>query len=665
MERMVLLEETEEKKETEKAGKTGKFEKAEGGWETLLWKSLLSVFVTMSMVSAVLNFLSMDGASSVLACGSGTVGVLGCGLLSMNKRTRSASFLFPVAAAALAVVFFGPGSVLRGAGGWVNSLIGWWNVRYEDAAAMFYASPVFPRDLLAFGIVAALLLGSIVWRLLGSRNFWGILCIMVVFLGLMAVLGRTSSMVLGGIFTAILGTWSFCVRGSSGRRQAVWLSGLGFSLFLAAFVFQSGTIGTIDQWREDLKKGTEVLRFGEDSLPDGELFRAHRMLEGNKPTLTVTTEQVKSLYLRGFTGGSYRNGIWTPLPKSAYGGNQAGMLDWLSGQGFHAGAQYAEYVMAGQEEMEVNRLRIENTGAVRSRIYLPYGAVEPSDLGISEKRDEGFCSSALFGERQYTCEERSDGLPSEILHAKDWVQQPETEAERSYSQAEEVYRSFVYQYYMETDEGLAPLIHNLFWSGDEVPEINSVYAAADRIRKVLQRTAALEDSENSAKEADNGESEGNKEGQAQRSPENLVLLVLGAMTAVLLLLGGSFGFLEVRRLWCFHRNEKRYGDGSEEDQFYILWRNIEAVLGTYGLEVQLGWRTQETDREVCRLFPAVPEGTYQRVSGLAERFYYGGEAPRAHELRLIESFVRKLYEKEQGGSVWKRLKLRYGRRFIS
>ena len=39
------------------------------------------------------------------------------------------------------------------------------------------------------------------------------------------------------------------------------------------------------------------------------------------------------MYLRGFVGGCYEEGIWTPLKNSAFGGENAGMMGWLKKQG--------------------------------------------------------------------------------------------------------------------------------------------------------------------------------------------------------------------------------------------------------------------------------------------------------------------------------------------
>ena len=76
-----------------------------------------------------------------------------------------------------------------------------------------------------------------------------------------------------------------------------------------------------------------VLRCGRDTLPQGELSQANLLHESSGTMLNIHTEQEKSAYLRGFTGGKYENGTWKPVPDAAYGGENIGMLDWLADTG--------------------------------------------------------------------------------------------------------------------------------------------------------------------------------------------------------------------------------------------------------------------------------------------------------------------------------------------
>ena len=45
--------------------------------------------------------------------------------------------------------------------------------------------------------------------------------------------------------------------------------------------------------------------------------------------LKLKTEQQKTLYLRGFVGSVYEDGVWEEPADAVYGGENAGMLGWL------------------------------------------------------------------------------------------------------------------------------------------------------------------------------------------------------------------------------------------------------------------------------------------------------------------------------------------------
>ena len=74
-------------------------------------------------------------------------------------------------------------------------------------------------------------------------------------------------------------------------------------------------------------------------------MEAAQLLTGDAPALTVTTQQLKTFYLRGYTGSRYEAGRWLPLQKAAYAGKQEGMLAWLEAENFPVAAQAAAALM--------------------------------------------------------------------------------------------------------------------------------------------------------------------------------------------------------------------------------------------------------------------------------------------------------------------------------
>ena len=228
-----------------------------------------------------------------------------------------------------------------------------------------------------------------------------------------------------------------------------------------------------------------VLRYGRDTLPQGELSQANLLHKSSETMLNVHTEQEKSVYLRGFTGGKYENGTWKPLPDAAYGGENIGMLDWLQTQGFDPFTQSAAYYRLTDDAPEANTVEVSVQNASRDAVYAPASMEKITDGAVHERRDALLKGRGLFGTRNYTVTEVSGTRPSELMVAESWVSSPQTEEQTAYAEAESVYRSFVYDAYTAADEKLLPVLNRLFGQ-DYDDEKDGVYSALSRIREVLK-----------------------------------------------------------------------------------------------------------------------------------------------------------------------------------
>lgn len=228
-----------------------------------------------------------------------------------------------------------------------------------------------------------------------------------------------------------------------------------------------------------------VLRCGRDTLLQGELSQANLLHESSETMLNVHTEQEKSVYLRGFTGGKYENGTWKPLPDAAYGGENIGMLDRLQTQGLDPFTQSAAYYRLTGDASEANTVEVSVQNASRDAVYAPASMEKVTDGDVHERRDALLKGRGLFGTRNYTVTEVSGTRPSELMVAESWVSSPQTEEQTAYAEAESVYRSFVYDAYTAADENLLPVLNRLFWQ-DYDDENDGVYSALSRIREVLK-----------------------------------------------------------------------------------------------------------------------------------------------------------------------------------
>ena len=140
--------------------------------------------------------------------------------------------------------------------------------------------------------------------------------------------------------------------------------------------------------REKAKQGMEDLRYGENPLPEGNVWQAAEMNDGDEERLEVTSRVVKNLYLTGFTGADYENGQWTPLSKSAFGDSRSGMLKWLNGQKFYVNHSYGRYNQVDEnKKMLINQITIQNRGADREELFVPNSMIDLEGTSYREVRD--------------------------------------------------------------------------------------------------------------------------------------------------------------------------------------------------------------------------------------------------------------------------------------
>ena len=141
------------------------------------------------------------------------------------------------------------------------------------------------------------------------------------------------------------------------------------------------------------------VRYGRDTLPEGDLLRACEMEDGTKVTLRIQTDHIKNMYFQGFTGAVYRNGQWKSLKNNIYAGERRGFLRWMNEQGVDPNAQYVAYQQAGdhlvandpdETEIEKNVVSVRNEGASRKYVYTPYSAEKPNGDKIVSRQDSGY-----------------------------------------------------------------------------------------------------------------------------------------------------------------------------------------------------------------------------------------------------------------------------------
>lgn len=374
----------------------------------------------------------------------------------------------------------------KGTLAWINMMIGQWNTVNEGGLALF-SIQASTKDAIVFSQILMLAVTEISWILSVKRHlilgnlfgfFWLILQLFC---------GNLNPVACGFLFTALCGLWISDREMNVTRNRAVWTVGI-LVVFCIFGKFVSGKeIPAVNDFREAVQDEIHRFRYGEDTLPEGNLYQASELKVNSEEMLKVQTEQVKNLYLRGFVGSVYKEGIWEEPADSVYGGENTGMLKWLSKKSFDPLTQAADYYSCCDEEEqpEKNSIQIQVTGASRYYVYTPATLENVSGGRISEEKDLRLYSRRFRGDRNYTLEETSGTRPSELMVADPWVAAPENADQEKYNEAEAVYRAFVYSTYLDVDSQTRELIQKMFWD-DYKSDSDGIYSAICRIRDVLK-----------------------------------------------------------------------------------------------------------------------------------------------------------------------------------
>lgn len=451
--------------------------------------ALLSVMLTSGIVTAMYNIWQIDGLGygMTVILTIFTVAVLS--LTQILKSKYRFAKIFLVIPFLLLFVFTGFRGFFEGFKAFLNMLILNWNNIHEGGLALFktYAGQ---SDAMAFTLMVSVLATFISWFLASERRFI-ITSLFCLFWLLLQLLTETFGKVSGVcILSALAGVCIYSGSVYTAEKGIVWFAVL-FVIFLAgAYFVPTDEIMSVDGIRYDTKEQINAIRYGKPTFPEGDLQNADMLNDSGEDMLTVKTEQEKNTYIHGFVGGNYRNGKWSCLEDSHYGGDYFGMLKWLKNRGFNPNTQVAYYYSLCDKDIvpETNNVEIDVKSANRHYGYLPSTLNAVTEGRMKDKKDEGSVSGGFFGLRHYGYSEISSSRPSELTVADLWVSNPRTEEQEKYVQSEAVYRDFVYKNYVSLDNDVYDYVNKLFWE-DYNSENSGIYSLLNHIREVLKENA--------------------------------------------------------------------------------------------------------------------------------------------------------------------------------
>lgn len=458
---------------------------------------------------AVLAFLMLCGilfafrdimAGNICLISAGTAGavvILACMLSDsdsvIGRVARMTVYGISVAGFLLLLMF-----VVNGFLDTANRVITLWNMRFDTEARLFKVSRNMFSSAVFWTLISVLLSVFLAFGVLRNR---------VVFLTVLLsgsllfafVVGRSAgweTVLLSGM--GIFGTFLYAAAPGRilqpGGLLCIFMS-VAVMLGLA-FVFREyNGAETLSKWKLQVHDRVEQLRYGEDSLPEGNLERAHELLDSEEEMLQISVDSPQELYLRGFVGSVYQNDRWTPLVWADYQGKYEGILEWLTGQDFVPMAQYAKYERAGGQhdggQTDTVKVEVKNVGAYRKYVYSPVSLSSLEGAGIKAEKDAQFISKKIFGAKKYAFEMINRAPTAEKFLTPQWLEAPETAEQEKYCDTESVYHSFVNDKYTEVDENIKDLIQKKFFSESE--EFADFSETTKQIRRVLRANAEYTD----------------------------------------------------------------------------------------------------------------------------------------------------------------------------
>lgn len=402
-------------------------------------------------------------------------GALTCIAAAVIRHFRKTKLLFPILLAALLlVVLFARNPLLSGFGAAWNTLRDLW------AAEKGILLPLAETDgsgLWLAGIVSGILLALLA---LAFSHVPTLAAAALTALCVAAAFVQPGILLLAAAAIALLMlTWQKnknAVSAASFLLVGVIVAGV------AAISLQTGTMQTLSQNAKDALHHWRYEK-AEELLPEGDLSEPVTKTESTDTILSVAADTAQTLYLRGFVGDSYENGVWSALDAQT-AAEEKDLFYWLHQSGFYPQSQLATAarLMGNYQSGSVS---VQNLTGCSLYRYEPC-TILPERAGLAKNKIQPSTleTIGLRGERRYSYETVSDAqtLLPELL---DFLQNDTSDGVKSYLQMESAYREFVYSYALTVPAEFRAQL------GAVLDQCCESYGPANSLTKEQAQTAAL------------------------------------------------------------------------------------------------------------------------------------------------------------------------------
>lgn len=432
------------------------------------------------LLASILIFLAFAAIGYTISGFAAMLWLLGAGALTciaaaVIRHFRKTKLLFPILLAALLlVVLFARNPLLSGFGAAWNTLRDLW------AAEKGILLPLAETDgsgLWLAGIVSGILLALLA---LAFSHVPTLAAAALTALCVAAAFVQPGILLLAAAAIALLMlTWQKnknAVSAASFLLVGVIVAGV------AAISLQTGTMQTLSQNAKDALHHWRYEK-AEELLPEGDLSEPVTKTESTDTILSVAADTAQTLYLRGFVGDSYENGVWSALDAQT-AAEEKDLFYWLHQSGFYPQSQLATAarLMGNYQSGSVS---VQNLTGCSLYRYEPC-TILPERAGLAKNKIQPSTleTIGLRGERRYSYETVSDAqtLLPELL---DFLQNDTSDGVKSYLQMESAYREFVYSYALTVPAEFRAQL------GAVLDQCCESYGPANSLTKEQAQTAAL------------------------------------------------------------------------------------------------------------------------------------------------------------------------------
>ena len=434
------------------------------------------------------------------------VGVFVACLLSVANRASAAfrAYRVPVLACVIAVclagiVFIAPAR--EGAFAMVNCTLSHVNEEFNAYFSLLASGQTIATSAV-FAVLAGVLVGVLSWALSRAR-ISGVVLLATVIYGAFSMRLNLGMAAFGS--SLAITAWLLQCRFSQLRYSKLTTSyfvGLIVLVFVSNFVILFAVSALykpapqISHVSQSIERAVDSVRFGSDSLPRGNLAKASVMNTGSDDCLSIHFDGVPSgdMLLRGFTGATFENGVWTALPESAFEGSWHGVVSWLAASGLQPSFQRAAFddarAAASEGDVSTKTMRVVAHDASTRYIYAPASA-RSLDRGDVQANFDGTILSGMVGKDTYSVE-YDDVAPSELLADATFLSEDET----GYARAEAVFTAFSKEHYLDISADDAEAVRAYIFDEETWDETagESTYAVVSRVRTMLSTVASYTES---------------------------------------------------------------------------------------------------------------------------------------------------------------------------